>query len=241
MLTPISTDGVNGSTPTGLWLPATYVGGAGSCTVQNNAIQISTAAVGSFGGAARLVGTLPFYRAFEMYVRILPGQPWSNDAFLSFGLADAGGAANQPLNGWTLDIGNSPSSNPAINQEIAGAATALITSAFYTFTSSNAIWVRFRKVGLNVMVKMWDDVGAGRSAEPLTWTAIGALATGPLTPTKLFSYFGVNTGAGTTARTFTIDKITFDDLAAVAVTPPPQAVAPSAPVSSGFFTTGVAA
>lgn len=230
MLERIATNIPDGTALGEMWVPATYVGGAGSATYQSALVKLTTAAVGGFAAAARTGYKRPLTNG-EFSGRITPGQTWIQETFLSLGLGDGPGTANQPANGWDLNFGGNLGSL-GLSHQIAGVET-VISTPNYVYTASNPVRFRFRKIGLRIMWKVWDDT----TVEP-NWSTADDTA-GPLSST-LFPFIGVNTGTAATAETFSFDQMVLSDLRQAPMLLV-QSAPPSAPVSPGFFVTGVAA
>lgn len=203
----ISTAGTNADAWPSPWV-ISYGGGTGSATIQSNGLQLVTPVVGDYGGSARALYAYPMDN-FDFQCRIIPGQVWQNgvnENFPSIGIGDKFSTTGSGVdNGFYLSLG------PLTNQISVGSTIATVAtnsgSGSFTYNSSNNLWIKIRRKGYWVGMKIWED----GSAEPGDWT-LGGAATGSSTVTPLYPYIACNTGFPTVATTYTFDSITLDDL-----------------------------
>lgn len=188
-------DGTNGNAWPGWQWTTAFLGGTGTIDVQSNRGRILTSAVGGYVDNAAVLLGKPVGNA-DVVVRVTPGQAWNTNSFFGFTFGDALPA----VAGYDFII-----NQDTLIVDIAYANGATITSGSYTFTASIPVWVRYRRQGTFLGLKIWDD----GTPEPPAWTltATDAVYAG----TVLYPMFSVNTAAAAVAMRFDVDQMSIDD------------------------------
>lgn len=142
----------------------------------------------------------------DILTKITPGQTWATACSVYVGLR------NTITNSSTTDrlagrINGSEASTISITRTHQSGGNTTIATANPTLTGSSAVWLRFRRMGDWLGLKVWDD----GTREPEAWSCSG-FDSGIATSSLLFPFFQSEAGAAATARTFDYSPPLIDDL-----------------------------
>lgn len=197
--------GTNGDAIPTPWTTS-FGGGTGTNSINANRMKLLTPAVGAYLASARADLALQCWDG-EVRCRVTPSQVWSTEGFMRIGFGDQWNNATQNgfTNGFSFSIGAGASPSLNVGTMVAGTETNPV-SITPTLSGSSAYWFRWRKLGVGLFLKYWQD----GTVEPSAWSVATAATTFPTADLHLM--IGDNTGNAASAVGFEVDMFTIDDL-----------------------------